>query len=98
MRKDPDVVEIERIGPGPTERADIAAMLDAIGAAANATLMDSPEGAEDAVAHQIRRDLARLGGLIIYASMIREPAAVHEENLATILRFGRALRVRLDRT
>jgi hypothetical protein len=45
----------------------------------------------------MRRDLARLGSLIIYASLIREPAAVHDQNLASIVRFGRALRLRLDR-
>jgi hypothetical protein len=45
----------------------------------------------------MRRDLARLGSLIIYASMIREPGAVQDDNLVAILRFGRALRVRLDR-
>jgi hypothetical protein len=44
MADDADVMEIERMGPGPTERADIAAMLDAIGGAANATLLDSSEG------------------------------------------------------
>jgi hypothetical protein len=98
MVEDVDVMEIERIGPGPTERADIAAMLDAIGGAANATLLDSLEGADDAVGQQLRRDLARLGSLIIYASMIRESGAVHDENVATVLRFGRALRVRLGRT
>jgi hypothetical protein len=97
MDHDADVLEIERIGPGPTERADIVAMLEAIGGAANATLLDSSEGADDAVGQQIRRDLARLGSLIIYASMVMEPGAVRDENLATILRFGRALRLRLDR-
>ena len=96
MREDADVLEIQRIGPGPSERADIAAMLDAIGGAANATLLDSSEVADDAVGQQMRRDLARLGSLIIYASMVREPAAVQDENLAAILRFGRALRLRLD--
>jgi hypothetical protein len=97
MADDADVMEIERIGPGPTERADIATMLDAIGGAANATLLDSSGSADDAVGQQMRRDLARLGSLIIYASMIREPGAVQDENLAAILRFGRALRLRLDR-
>jgi hypothetical protein len=96
MDHDADVLERERIGQGSTERADIAAILDAIGGAANATLIDLSE-AEDAVGHQMRRDLARLGSLIIYASLIREPAAVHDQNLASIVRFGRALRLRLDR-
>ena len=65
MADDADVMEIERMGPGPTERADIAAMLDAIGGAANATLLDSSLSADDAVGQQMRRDLARLGSLII---------------------------------
>jgi hypothetical protein len=97
MADDTDVMEIERIGPGPTERADIAAMLDAIGGAANATLLDSSVSADDAVGQQMRRDLARLGSLIVYASMIREQGAVQDENLVAIVRFGRALRARLDR-
>lgn len=96
MDHDADVLEMERIGQGSTERTDIAAMLDAIGGAANATLIDLTE-AEDTVGQQMRRDLARLGSLIIYASMVREPAAVHDQNLAAILRFGRALRLRLGR-
>jgi hypothetical protein len=92
-----DVMDVERIGPGPTERADLVALLDAIGGAANATLLDDTEMPKDAVGQQIRRDLARLGSLIVYASMIREPGSVQDENLAAIIRFGRALRVRIDR-
>jgi hypothetical protein len=97
MADSTDVMEIERIGPGPTERANIAAMLDAIGRAANGTLRDSADLADDAVGRQIRRDLARLGGLVIYASMIREPGTTRDENLAAIIRFGRALRVGVER-
>jgi hypothetical protein len=86
-------VEIDRV---PTERARVASMLEAVGRAANDALLGGPDLADDPVGHQLRRDLARIGGLLVYASMVREPGSVNEQNLSTIMKFGRQLRVRLD--
>jgi hypothetical protein len=91
------VLESEEIDRVPTERARIGELLEAIGRAANDTLLGGPDMADDPVGQQLRRDLARIGGLVIYASMVREPGSVNEENLSAILKFGRQLRVRLDR-
>jgi hypothetical protein len=90
-------LESEQIDRVLTERAKIGAILEAIGRAANDSLLSGPDLADDPVGRQLRRDLARIGGLVVYASMAREPASVQEQNLAGILRFGRQLRVRLDR-
>jgi len=91
------VLDSEGINLVPTERARVGAILDAIGRAANDTLLGGPDLADDPVGQQLRRDLARIGGLLVYASMVREPGGISEQNLSAILKFGRQLRVRLDR-
>jgi hypothetical protein len=91
------VVDSEEIDRVPTERARISAILEAIGRAANDSLLGGPDLADDPVGQQLRRDLARIGGLLVYASMVREPGSMNEQNLSAILKFGRQLRVRLDR-
>jgi hypothetical protein len=91
------ILDDEAIDLVPTERARTDAILEAIGRAANDVLLGGPDLADDPVGQQLRRDLARIGGLVVYASMVREPGSVSEQNLSAILKFGRQLRVRLDR-
>jgi hypothetical protein len=82
---------------GPAERAKLAGLLQAIGNACNATILDLPTFSDEGLRRQLVRTFATVGGFVTYADMLRQGTqATESEGMAAIVELGRALSRRVE--
>ena len=57
---------------GPAEREELAGLFEAIGNAANSTILNMPDFSDEVVRRQIVHSFASAGGFVMYADMLRQ--------------------------
>ena len=57
---------------GPAEREELAGLFEAIGNAANSTILNMPDFSDEVVRRQILHSLASAGEFVMYADMLRQ--------------------------
>jgi hypothetical protein len=85
---------------GPAERAKLAELFEAIGNAANSTILHMPDFSDEVVRRQIVHSFANAGGFVMYADMLRQGTKPIEmgptDSVQAIIELGRALSRRID--
>ena len=84
----------------PAERAKLAELFEAIGSAANSTILNMPDFSDEVVRRQIVHSFASAGGFVMYADMLRQGTKPIEmgptDSVRAIIELGRALSRRID--
>jgi len=85
---------------GPAEREELAGLFEAIGNAANSTILNMPDFSDEVVRRQIVHSFASAGGFVMYADMLRQGTRPIEtgptDSVRAIIELGRALSRRID--
>jgi hypothetical protein len=81
----------------PAERAKLAELLQAIGSATNATILDMPQFSNESERRQMVQKFATVGGFVMYSDMLLQRIQpVEPDGVTAVIELGRALSRRIQ--